>query len=482
MDSETGLSYSVLQLPNFIKQPPLRFRHEDIALLIEKGAFKIPEADLRKEIIGNFARYVYPDMPIIDLPGFISTTASIDTNRQISLLLFQAVMFAGAASVSLHHLCRLGFSTRRQARLSLFVRVKMLFDLDYESNSTIILQSILLISHWNDKLDGPKDTWHLIGVALSIAFKIGLHCDPGTLDISVTHRGFRKRLWWSLFIQDKLLALGTRRPIHVENDCHNVSMVAWNDFAPISSKVLGNAVLEDFGITDFAQQETALIQNFIERAKLSMVIGNVLLSQYSIVSHTASSPVITAMMYSPRVFYATTEEFRSCDRMLDDWRAEAFPGIQKINTGIPISFRNEAVLHLHRSQLRLLFLAVKITLHRPLAIEPPLKSSIERKIFHGIATRTVRNTAFEISSIFEDLQSRYMTPVLSESVVTSLLAAMMYHIVNLKADDRVDALASYHWFLKGRHTLDLLSDTYVSASLALKLVTMAMIKSELSYF
>jgi hypothetical protein len=477
MDLETRPSYYDLRLPKFIREPPPWLQSEDLALLAKKGAFEIPETDLRAEIIRCYICYVHPGMPLIDLPGLLLAIYSDDINCQLSLLLFQAVIFAGAAFVDMHYLQELGFTTKKHAFENLFTRVKALFDLDYESDKFTVLQSLLLMIHWYDRPDDPKDGWHWIGVSSSFAFRIGLHRDPGKLEVAAAQRSLRKRLWWALFICDRLVSLGTRQPMHLRVDSYDVPMVTCDDFTLQSFEMLRHDLPWNTEILEILQQEKVLVEAFIEKAKLCVVLGHVLSCQYSAISHAASKSVRAAMMYYPRAFKTVTREFRQCDDMLRHWRLNTPTGIQILPQSVPIHSMVEAVSHLHQTQLRLLFLTIEITLYRPLAAEPSSVSSADLKAFQGICKKRVRNAAFEVSLIFQKLHEHDLTPFLSASAVTSLLAAMMYHLLILISNHSADRSASLHCFIQGRHVLQHLRKVYVSAAFALRLIDLAIIKS-----
>ncbi len=71
---------------------------------------------------------VYSSLPVLDLHSFLEAVAKNDPDANISLLLFQAVMFAGTAFVDLRHLQAAGFKTRKKlARLSLIIHGSVLF-------------------------------------------------------------------------------------------------------------------------------------------------------------------------------------------------------------------------------------------------------------------------------------------------------------------------------------------------------------------
>jgi hypothetical protein len=100
-----------LALPAYIKPLPSRFGNDDITYLQNKGALAVPDRELRNELLRSYAEYMHPFMPLLDLHRFVRIIDQNDGVQQVSLLLFQAVMFAGIATVELRFLEAAGHST-----------------------------------------------------------------------------------------------------------------------------------------------------------------------------------------------------------------------------------------------------------------------------------------------------------------------------------------------------------------------------------
>jgi len=113
-------------VPLWAKDFAPRVGQDDIAFLQRKKALDIPDTDLRNELLRCFVEFVFPFMPLFDLGDFLrSIEAGDGTKGKISLLLFQAVMFAGIAMVDIAHLRKAGYSSRREARKSFYQRARV---------------------------------------------------------------------------------------------------------------------------------------------------------------------------------------------------------------------------------------------------------------------------------------------------------------------------------------------------------------------
>lgn len=111
--------------PRFLKPLPDRICPEDLEFLRFRGALSIPESGLRNELLRSYIQWVHSFMPVLNLQEFLRCVAENDPNGNVSILLFQAVMFVGTAFIDLKHLQAAGYSTRKSARNAFFTRLRV---------------------------------------------------------------------------------------------------------------------------------------------------------------------------------------------------------------------------------------------------------------------------------------------------------------------------------------------------------------------
>jgi hypothetical protein len=113
-------------LPFYIKPLPPRIGADEIEYLDKKGALSMPSLSLRNELLRAYIEFVHPYMPLIDLYDFVMTVENRNGNfGQISLILYQAVMFAGSAFVDMSHLHSAGYVSRKEARKDFFQKTRV---------------------------------------------------------------------------------------------------------------------------------------------------------------------------------------------------------------------------------------------------------------------------------------------------------------------------------------------------------------------
>ena len=118
-------SISKPALPPFVYPLPYRILNDDVEYLQKKGALTVPEPKLRNELLRSYVQYVHPYMPLLDLNDFLSAIERNNGSSAVSLLLFQAVMFAGTAFIDMRFLQAQGFESRKVARKVFFQRARV---------------------------------------------------------------------------------------------------------------------------------------------------------------------------------------------------------------------------------------------------------------------------------------------------------------------------------------------------------------------
>lgn len=111
--------------PRFLKPLPDCIAPEDVEFLRFRGALSIPESGLRNELLRSYIQWVHSFMPVLNLQELLRCVAENDPNGNVSVLLFQAIMFVGTAFVDLQHLLDAGYATRKDARSAFFTRLRV---------------------------------------------------------------------------------------------------------------------------------------------------------------------------------------------------------------------------------------------------------------------------------------------------------------------------------------------------------------------
>lgn len=450
-------------LPNYISKLPGYLRAQDIGFLASKGALSIPEEGLRNELLKAYIRHVQPYMPLIDLEEFLRAIVQNDGAHQLSLLLFQAVMFAGIASIDLEHLQVAGYPSRRSARRIFFQRARLLFDFDCEMDHISLIQSLLLMTYWDDTKGSEENTVDWMGVAVSLARRIGLHLNPENYDMELPRQRIWKIVWWSLYARDRLIALTMRRLMHVNMDDCTVPLLTLDDFSlrPFAPESVG--IFGDTGLLQNFHEQRQLILIFIEKVKLCFNIGHVLSTQYTAFTHNYDCNIDTNAMLVPISSNQQAWEMHLCDQEFESWLANIPTEVRYMPSNKVELEKADEVLHSARALLRMIYLTALIALHHPhCLLSIPSQPSNDGQ--WETSVKKLRLAAVEITKVIHDLHHLKLTQHHRTTFITLLIPAVIIHLKDVKSNDPSLRMSSLQRFCQCIRILHQLCDMHDSAS------------------
>ncbi|KAF1837192.1 hypothetical protein BDW02DRAFT_172148 [Decorospora gaudefroyi] len=470
------------ELPKFIKPLPAKIGPDEISYLQKKGVLTVPRGNLRSEILRAYVEFVHPYMPLLDLHDFLMMVDRRDGSKgKVSLILFQAVMFAGSAFVDMEHLRSAGYETRKEARKDFFQKTRILYDFDYESDRVSLVQALLLLTYYYETPDDQKDTWHWMGVATSVAHTIGLHRNPDNTNLDTKRVKLWKRIWWSTYMRDRLIALGMRRPTRIKTEDFDVPMLTLDDFEIASIPESITCLPADCRIARDVDAQRQLAIMCIEKARLCLCISHVLSKQYCVLNNNHGlQNDRTTMMLLPKKLDPETSEVKTCDEELQKWVSE-LPEEAKYND----KPSGEAAIDLARSLLHMVFFTTLSALHRPQvlpssqggpAASTPAKNNVESELLE-VSRRNVRRAASAITSIAQRLDVGDLVKYLPTTGVTVLLPAIIIHLLDIKAPEEETRRSSLRGFCQCMAVMGKLRDLYAAADYSVAFLEAAIRKA-----
>lgn len=177
------------------------------------------------EFLQQYFLHVHPLLPLVNEGDFWGIYCQIPSgnahNERVSLLVFQAILFASCNFVSRAAIKALGYQTIRAARASFYRRAKLLYDLESESSPLAIAQAGLLLSFWSpSSTRKPNTSW--LSLAIQHAKSAEAHhyaampvFSAATHPLQHRKQNILKRIWWCCIIRDRTLGLLMRRPIQI---------------------------------------------------------------------------------------------------------------------------------------------------------------------------------------------------------------------------------------------------------------------------
>ncbi|KAG8412869.1 Cutinase transcription factor 1 beta [Metarhizium acridum] len=459
------------QLPAFVRPLPAKIAPEDVQYLALKGALTLPNVSLQNALLQSYIEYVYPYMPLIDLHHFLSIVDRRDgVNGQTSLLLYQSIMFSATAFVDMKHLREAGFSSRKAARKAFFQKTRLLYDFDYEQDRLVLVQSLMQMTYWYETPDDQKDTWHWMGVAISLAHTIGLHRNPGSTSMSTSKQRLWKRIWWSCFMRDRLIALGMRRPTRIKDEDFDVPMLVESDFdmRPLAEGV--SVVPPECTLMRDVAMQRQLAAMCISKAKLCLCISHMLKTQYSVLIRDKVKPENTTnstMMLFPNKQMDNVDGVNTVDLELSAWAA-SLPDVCQYRPLNPLDVKDgRSTVAIQRTLLHMVYHTTVSALHRPqfLPSSPTQAPTTSRQV-QEMSRLRVRDAAAQITRMAAELQYLRLEKFLPTTGVTVILPAMIIHLLEMKSPSPQARDRATRGFRQCMRVMEKLREIYAAADYA----------------
>ena len=254
----------------------------DITYLKSKGAFDFPRAEILSSFVGAFLERFYPLYSIVDKIEF----ERLYEQQKLPWILLHSVCFIGASYCDQSDIYKSGFKSRWHARRMFYDKAKILFDIGYETNKIILLQTVLMLSFWGPQMKSYWNPCSWIGFAVTIAESLGIHKSNASVGMKSNDKSLLRRLWWTLAVRDAYCAALLGRPFRINIAQCDAEMLRLTDFdnRPCdseSSRVDGGAPY-------------AVYQ--VQMAELSLILRQIVHSRFGALPHTATVTDLHAML------------------------------------------------------------------------------------------------------------------------------------------------------------------------------------------
>ncbi|SCO88873.1 related to Cutinase transcription factor 1 beta [Fusarium oxysporum] len=456
------------QVPPGFKPLPTKVAAEDVRYLRSKGALSVPSVPLQSALLQAYVEHVNPYMPLELFPFLNAINAGDGRAEKVSLLMYQAVMFAATAFVDIEVLLEAGYANRKAARKSFFqkTRASRLSLIPEFQGLTKRLCSCCMISTAN-RIKDKKGAWHWIGVAISLAYTLCLHRDPSTTSMSSARQKLYKRIWWSCFMRDRLIALGMRQPSRIHDKDFDVPMLEESDFEIEVFPQDNNILPRQCAVVRDTTMQHELADLFIAKVQLCICIGHVLNSMYSDDMRNKVFPensTNSTSMLLPKKKLDNMECFLSIKLELLAW-AEALPPCCRYTPLIRLDIKNSnATIAVQRTLLHMLYYTIDLTLHRPQLLPPsPTQVMTGPSVVQGVSRLHVRNATIYITRMASDLHHLGLDRFLPVTGVTVILPAMMIQLLEMRNAAPQARVLAARGFQQCMCVMEQLREIYVAA-------------------
>ncbi|KAF9297563.1 hypothetical protein BGZ88_009596 [Linnemannia elongata] len=175
---------------------------------------ELPSKEQMEVLLNLYFQFMYPFAPM-----FIRKTFMDDFRQNrpdLSQILILNAIFSNACWYS-------DDPALKQESTKYFNRAKIILDETYHVSRISTVQALLLMAHHQYATGNYSGGWLYTGMSIRIAQDIGLHRQDVNMD-EPEEAEVRKRLWWSLYMADRLGSAILGRPMTLRDEGFNVQM------------------------------------------------------------------------------------------------------------------------------------------------------------------------------------------------------------------------------------------------------------------
>ncbi|KAH7916738.1 fungal-specific transcription factor domain-containing protein [Hygrophoropsis aurantiaca] len=240
-----------------------------------------PDEDLADKLVDAYFTRLHFLMPILDKPSFMIKYKKLMTMRDdVDFIQAQApfisVVFAVfACAARLVDDPRLTSDASDDGGMGMlyYERALILHYISHPSIQVSHVQSFILMSSFLCSVNCLPQAWLLVGQAVRTAQDLGLHRSPRRLTLLPIEKETRRKIWWSVYCLDRMLALALGRPLGIEDSDCDVELPAEVDDEALPSYFSGGTP---------PQERPSLMTGTNALTKLYQIAGRVLRQVYAI--------------------------------------------------------------------------------------------------------------------------------------------------------------------------------------------------------
>ncbi|KAI1379222.1 hypothetical protein F4677DRAFT_361963 [Hypoxylon crocopeplum] len=409
---------------------------QDVAYLRSKGVFSVPSDPVCQALLTAYFYHIHPILPVVDAAAVLASFRNGGASA-VNLLLLWSMFSVAANYVDKAVVRQAGYQSHKEMKKSMFIRAKCLYDNGCEEDRISIIQSVSLLAFWYSDLGERTESWHWMGIAISLSQTLGLNRDPDrgqyNTRLSERQRQLWRRIWWSCFFRDRWLSLGMGRPMRINiRDCDTPMPSAkdlTNDFSELPPLIRAKYMPFDF------QQ---LAEHWVVLLHLSKVLGTILSENYS----------PTGPLPSRSWIEATEQELMLCIAQAGDRPLDASPA-----------------LSFYSYHLRLHYNAATIALWRPYSNRVATGVSFDQEsAWFAHVNQKIRAAAANTNTMLDKVISDQLIGFIGPMTIPVLVPAMNSHLLESKSADPLIRQSSLNKLDLFMIVLRKVQDVYSSAT------------------
>ncbi|KAF4553563.1 Fungal specific transcription factor domain-containing protein 65 [Elsinoe fawcettii] len=413
---------------------------EDLEYLRVKGVFDLPNKEACDALIRTYFMHVHPLLPILDAKTFLDHFER-HGHTNVNLLLLWSMVVGAAQFEEEHVLHEAGMADRKALKRMAFERAKLLYDMAYDEDPIVLIQAVILIAHWHTDAEDRFETWHWLGIAISLCQTSGLHYTPSEAAMRLpqfteSRKRLYRRIWWTCVYRDRWLATVKGRPLRIQ--------ISDGDLAPAEAEDVAYDVRR-LSVTQhekyFPYDTLRTSQAWERLVQISVMLGKIIVRN------------IAGQQTDPTGIQSLTEgELYGFDWPTDEETEDIHPF--------------ERACHLHT---RLLQQATRIAFWRPCLSNYENRNGVLQASWITHASECARTAATRANVVLERICARDLLRYMKPQAISAMVPVMQMHLLDCKsAISSVRVLGTTRLQLCMNIMMEL-EKTYTAAGFALKL-------------
>lgn len=207
---------------------PDHVTHPAFNRLLSKD-FQLPNRIQAHLLVRRAQTFIGHNYHLLEKKTFFEKLDRAYNSQPPSDMLFICHLFAVLALGELYSNCKTTSADNRVPGTNWFIQaVSLLQDL-YEVASIEQVQILLLLSFYANALGRIRSAHAYSGIALRLAIGLGLHrSQSGVSTMDPVQRETRRRVWWTLYLFDRLISSKLGYPLGIRDDDIDVEMPSMN--------------------------------------------------------------------------------------------------------------------------------------------------------------------------------------------------------------------------------------------------------------
>ncbi|KAI1503158.1 hypothetical protein F5X99DRAFT_376070 [Biscogniauxia marginata] len=409
---------------------------QDVAYLRSKGVFSVPSEPVCQALLTAYFYHIHPILPVVDAAAVLTSFRNGGASA-VNLLLLWSMFSVAVNYVDKAVVRQAGYQSHKEMKKSMFMRAKCFYDNGCEEDRITIIQSVSLLAFWYSDLGERTESWHWVGIAISLSQTLGLNRDPDrgqyNARLSDRQRQLWRRIWWSCFFRDRWLSLAMGRPMRINSRDCDTPMPSAEDLTDDFSE-LPPLIRAKYMPSDFRQ----LADHWVVFLHLSKVLGTILSENYC----------ATGSLPSRTWIEATEQELMCCMAQIGERPADASPG-----------------LSFYSYHLRLHFNAATIALWRPYSNRVATGIPFDQECaWFALVQQKIRTAAANTNTVLDKVISDQLIGYIGPMTVPVLVPAMISHLLESKSSDPLIRKSSLNKLDLFMIVLRKIQDVYSSAT------------------